>query len=321
MRWTDKEINYLKDNALKMMQKEIAEHLNKTEGAVRNKCWRLGLVNKENFWTEEEIKSLEIAYKQAGESGVINLTEIADKMNRDKSNVCRKAKELGLTTNKNRIKKESKKTRSPKYSSNEARKKAISESLKKWHKEHEHPKGMLGKHHSKEYCNELSRRIKGDWERMTPEKLEQRRLKSLKTKTENGTLNSAMNRENPYSRARGGKREDLNNIYFRSSWEANMARYYNFVGIEWEFEPKTFVFTNITRGSVSYTPDFYLPKEDRWVEVKGWMDSKSKTKLKRFQKQYPDEYAKLEIITGKEYKEFAKYKRLIPGWEDVHVGV
>ena len=100
------------------------------------------------------------------------------------------------------------------------------------------------------------------------------------------------------------------------AWEANVARYYNYLGIEWQFEPKTFIFENIKRGSVSYTPDFYLPKEDKWVEVKGWMDGKSKTKLKRFKEQYPDEYAKLQLITEKEYKEIQrKLACFIKNWE------
>lgn len=113
-----------------------------------------------------------------------------------------------------------------------------------------------------------------------------------------------------------GKRADLGNIFFRSKWEANIARYFNFVGTKWEYEPKEFFFDGIRKGCVSYKPDFYLPEEDRWVEVKGYMDQKSKTKLKRFAKYYPEEAAKLEIIDKKKYKEFEKYSSLIPGWEN-----
>lgn len=132
----------------------------------------------------------------------------------------------------------------------------------------------------------------------------------------NGTLNPMKNQSNPYSRAKGGKRKDLDNIYFRSSWEANIARYYNYLGIKWEYEPKTFVFKNITRGSVSYTPDFYIPEEDKWIEVKGWMDSKSKTKLRRFKDQYPEEYSKLVLIQEKEYNSIKrKLSCFIKNWE------
>lgn len=135
--------------------------------------------------------------------------------------------------------------------------------------------------------------------------------------TEGYKKNTPMkNQSNPYSRAKGGKRKDLDNIYFRSSWEANIARYYNYLGIKWEYEPKTFVFKNITRGSVSYTPDFYIPEEDKWIEVKGWMDSKSKTKLRRFKDQYPEEYSKLVLIQEKEYNSIKrKLSCFIKNWE------
>jgi hypothetical protein len=60
----------------------------------------------------------------------------------------------------------------------------------------------------------------------------------------------------------------------------------------WEYEPKTFWFEAIKRGVRSYKPDFKVTELDGthyWIEVKGYLDSKSKTKIKRFQKYYPDE--------------------------------
>lgn len=61
---------------------------------------------------------------------------------------------------------------------------------------------------------------------------------------------------------------------------------------EWEHEPKTFWFEEIKRGTRSYLPDFKVTCLDGthyWVEVKGFMDAKSKTKLKRFKKYYSKE--------------------------------
>lgn len=110
-----------------------------------------------------------------------------------------------------------------------------------------------------------------------------------------------------------GKREDLDQ-FFRSSWEANVARYYNFIGVKWQYEIKEFMFP-VKRGCISYKPDFYLPELDKWVEVKGYMDSKSKTKLNRFQKYYPEEFKKLILIDEEIYKEIAKHKKIIPNWE------
>ena len=95
---------------------------------------------------------------------------------------------------------------------------------------------------------------------------------------------------------KGLKRPDLENIYNRSSWEANYERYLNFLDIGWEYEKQAFEFP-IKRGTRFYTPDYWLGGEEKWVEVKGRLDSKSKTKLRRFKKYFPDEFAKLFVVT------------------------
>lgn len=67
--------------------------------------------------------------------------------------------------------------------------------------------------------------------------------------------------------------------------------------LEWEYEPETFWFLEIKRGCRSYKPDFKITNLDGtfyWGEVKGFLDAKSKTKIKRFNKYYPNE--KLVII-------------------------
>jgi hypothetical protein len=72
---------------------------------------------------------------------------------------------------------------------------------------------------------------------------------------------------------------------------------------EWEHEPQTFWFETIKRGVRSYLPDFKVTLHDGthyWVEVKGYMDAKSHTKLKRFAKYYPKE--KLILMTGDWFK-------------------
>ncbi len=104
-------------------------------------------------------------------------------------------------------------------------------------------------------------------------------------------------------RYKGGKREDLDNVYMRSAVEANYARYLKFLKVEFQHEPRKFFFEKIRQGNVSYTPDFYLPKEDRWIEVKGYFDSSSKTKLKRFKKYYPEQFAKLTVVIQNPWSE------------------
>ena len=120
---------------------------------------------------------------------------------------------------------------------------------------------------------------------------------------------------------KSGKREDLGGQFFRSSWEANYARYLNFLIVQgeiksWEFEPDTFVFHGVIRGELTYTPDFKIVENDGSIvfhEVKGWMDRKSKAKLKRMAEFYPE--VELIVIGEDEYKALGKWKGLIDGWE------
>lgn len=100
-----------------------------------------------------------------------------------------------------------------------------------------------------------------------------------------------------YSKIKSGKRMDLGGQFFRSATEANYARFLNLFQVKWEYEPKEFEFESIARGVRFYTPDFYLPEEDRWIEVKGWMDDKSFTRLRRFKKFFPEEFKKLTVVT------------------------
>lgn len=93
-----------------------------------------------------------------------------------------------------------------------------------------------------------------------------------------------------------GRRADLNQ-FFRSNWEANAARWFNNEGIAWEYEPEVFFFKGIKRGTVSYCPDFRLG--DEWVEVKGLLDTKGRTAIRRFKKFYPEEFKKLKAIVGR----------------------
>jgi len=122
-------------------------------------------------------------------------------------------------------------------------------------------------------------------------------------------------------RSRGGIRKDLG-IYVRSPWEANICRYLNLLKsygsiVSWEYEPHVFEFKKIKRGTREYRPDFRVEYPDghtEWHEVKGWLDPKSKTQLKRMKKYYPNEIVKL--IDSSVYeaikKNFAKH---IPEWE------
>jgi hypothetical protein len=71
------------------------------------------------------------------------------------------------------------------------------------------------------------------------------------------------------------------NILMRSSWEVKYAKYLDKNNIKWDYEPKFFEL-----GYTTYTPDFYLPKTDEYIEIKGWWRDKSLLKFKLFKKLY-----------------------------------
>lgn len=132
--------------------------------------------------------------------------------------------------------------------------------------------------------------------------------------------NNQMN--NGVQRGRGGKRIDLNNQYFRSSWEANYARYLNFL-IEnneikkWEYEVDTFEFHKIKKGTRFYTPDFKILLNNgvyEYHEVKGWLDKKSITRQKRMDKYYPQ--IRVILIDKKWFRRNGKeLSKIIKNWE------
>jgi hypothetical protein len=93
-------------------------------------------------------------------------------------------------------------------------------------------------------------------------------------------------------RAKSGKRKDLGGLHVRSAWEANYARYLNWLLVHgqiggWAYEPQLFIFYGIRRGVRAYLPDFKVLLNDgsfEFHEIKGYMDAKSKLKLKRMAK-------------------------------------
>lgn len=95
----------------------------------------------------------------------------------------------------------------------------------------------------------------------------------------------------------GGKR-----FYAKSNYERRYALYLEFLKkhghiVDWEYEPKTFYFEGIKRGTNNYKPDFkvYFPNgKYQWVEVKGYMEAKDFTKMKRMAKYFPEE--KITIV-------------------------
>lgn len=94
---------------------------------------------------------------------------------------------------------------------------------------------------------------------------------------------------NEYALAKKSGRRFYNEVddtYYRSRWEIVMANALHESGIEFQYEPKRFMYH---KHKESYLPDFYLPKFSLWIEVKGYMDKRSKKRIVLFGKEYPEE--------------------------------
>jgi len=92
----------------------------------------------------------------------------------------------------------------------------------------------------------------------------------------------------------------------RSSWEANICRFFRFMHIDYQYEPKTF-----DLGETSYRPDFFV---GYWVEVKGFMRPGSSEKIERFRSLFPGEV--LVILDHALYRQIEhEFSERIVGWE------
>lgn len=271
--------------------------------SVHERLVSMGINNQINILTDSEKTRIQEFYNSGFKRGDGKLKDFSKSIGRTIPFISRYAKSEGLS-NKNR-------------SVGAQVKENCSVNSKKWLEKNDHPKGMKGKTHSQEMKQSMSQRIKTYYKNLTPEKKALQYSKMVQSQRDNGVYNKPRGSWNSAWRTIGGKTK-----FFRSRWEANYARYLQLLKekgeiIDWEHEPQTFWFLEIMRGSRSYLPDFKITKLDGthyWIEVKGWMDSRSLTKLKRFAKYYPDEV--LVLIRGDWFKKNSdELMRVIPDWE------
>jgi hypothetical protein len=74
-------------------------------------------------------------------------------------------------------------------------------------------------------------------------------------------------------------------IRFRSKFEISVAKTLADRGIPFEYESKKIVFLPKPR---TYTPDFYLPHNDIYIEVKGHLDKGDRVKMVLVKEQNPE---------------------------------
>ena len=85
---------------------------------------------------------------------------------------------------------------------------------------------------------------------------------------------------------------------FVNEVELECAKMLDYYGVPWEYEPTTFVLERDPDGRVTsaFTPDFYLPEQDLYVEITAMKQSlvtRKNRKLRKLRERYPDVNIKL----------------------------
>ena len=94
---------------------------------------------------------------------------------------------------------------------------------------------------------------------------------------------------------------DYNGVDLHGSWELKYAQYLDANNIKWVRNRDSFHY-NFDGKDRKYTPDFYLPDTDEYVEIKGYKTKKDEAKWSQFPKHrvlvvlMEDELKRLKII-------------------------
>ena len=291
--WTDGENDWLSTNYPNLGVAESAKRLGRGERAVANQAWKMRLKQnmESEFFKEWQTRAAKtkVGRKRPAQAEVMRSLFREGKM--------------------------------PEYT--KERREAISRRTKeKWATEG-HPRGMLGKKHSEEVVLRVTAKVRQRWQDPHSKfNSEEYRQGASDRFTALRASETPISREKKYSRCRRGKRKDLGSIFFRSSWEANYARYLNWRRsngeiYSWEYEPGQFKFEAEKRGVRSYTPDFKILvtkfSEPVYIEIKGWMDENSKKRLALMKTYYPE--VQLEVIGFPQYIVLQHKFGHLSGWE------
>ncbi len=101
---------------------------------------------------------------------------------------------------------------------------------------------------------------------------------------------------------------------FAHASEAELARILDFYEVAWEYEPHTFPVAYDQAGTVleSFSPDFYLPELDLYVEIttlKQRLVRKKNRKLRRLRELYPD--LRIKLLYARDFRALLlKYGRI-----------
>jgi hypothetical protein len=93
-------------------------------------------------------------------------------------------------------------------------------------------------------------------------------------------------------------------VGFAHASERQFARLLDFYGIAWDYEPTSFVIEFDANGTVvgRFTPDFYLPAYDLYIEITTLnqkLVTKKNRKVRRLRERYPE--VKCKVFYQRDY--------------------
>jgi hypothetical protein len=100
---------------------------------------------------------------------------------------------------------------------------------------------------------------------------------------------------------------------FQNDAELECAKVLDYYGVPWDYEPRTFILENDEQGRVveAFTPDFYLPEQDLYVEItvmKQSLVTRKNRKLRKLRERYPD--VKIKLFYKRDIERLAQRFRL-----------
>jgi hypoxanthine phosphoribosyltransferase len=115
--------------------------------------------------------------------------------------------------------------------------------------------------------------------------------------------------ENPVFQAYCGSKPPR----FANRSEVECAKILDYYGVPWDYEPRTFVLEQDAEGRVvsAFTPDFYLPEQDLFIEVtvmKQSLVTRKNRKLRELQRLYPG--VKVKLFYRRDIESLAQRYRL-----------
>jgi hypothetical protein len=100
---------------------------------------------------------------------------------------------------------------------------------------------------------------------------------------------------------------------FQNEAELECAKILDYYAIPWEYEPRTFVLEQDEEGRIAeaFTPDFYLPEQELYLEVtvmKQSLVTRKNRKLRKLRERYP--HVNVKLFYKRDIERLARRYRL-----------